>query len=242
MIAHGLGGRIVQRALCMARRSLKYRSIELRTELLIFVGTPQVPLFYDKFMDDLAWCEVRREFRSFASRYRILSIYQDFEISSSKDIFFLNFPTEKRLTRNTQYVDLGQFSPEDEDLKVLTREIQKLLEPSHFDDYYDDYLAVLRSLNKKKFLKIHQNESLAQHQSFNLIKEENQEFKTWLSEPTSKILLVSGNEGSGKRLASQHLMKEAEKHYKKSDMNTLSASFTFSFLDDRYNNLEALFT
>ncbi|OPB45528.1 hypothetical protein A0O28_0077380 [Trichoderma guizhouense] len=242
MIAHGLGGRIVQRALFLARRSVKYRSIELRTELLIFVGTPQYSSDYNKFMDDLVWGEVRREFLSFASRYRILSIYQDIKISSSKDIFFLNFPTEKRLTRNTQYTDLGQFSLEDEDLKVLTREITGLLKPSHFDNYYDDYLAVLQSFNKKKFLNIYQNESLAQHRSFNRMAEEYQQFKIWLSEPTSKILLVSGNEGSGKGLASQYLMREAEKHYKKSDIDTLSASFTFSFFDDRYNNLEALFT
>ncbi|KAF3057647.1 Ankyrin-3 [Trichoderma lentiforme] len=173
-------------------------------------------------------------FMSFASRYRIVSIYQDPETDLGYDA--------KCLARKTPYFDLGRFSLEDENLKLLTEEVISLLEPSYFDDYYGGYVACLRSLNKKKFLQIYQNESLAQHQSFNWIEEENQQFKTWLTEPASKILLVSDSEGSGKRLVSQYLTREAEKHYKKSGINTISASFTFAFFDDRYNTLEALFT
>ncbi|PNP59104.1 hypothetical protein THARTR1_01352 [Trichoderma harzianum] len=190
-------------------------------------------------------------FMSFASRYRIVSIYQDLETDLGYDVkwfpskkkhFKLNLPREKCLARKTSYFDLGRFSLEDENLKLLTEEIINLLEPRYFEDYYGDYIACLQSLNKKKFLNIYQNETLAQHQSFNWTEEENQQFKTWLCEPASKIFLVSGNEGSGKRLASQYLAREAEKYYKKSDMNTISASFTFAFFDDRYNTLEALFT
>ncbi|KKP06420.1 hypothetical protein THAR02_01471 [Trichoderma harzianum] len=184
MIAYGLGGRIVQRALCLARRSLKYRSIELRTELLIFVGTPQYSSKDDEFMGDLLWGDVRQEFLSFASRYRILSVYQDLEIMSSEDRFFLNLPTEKHLTRKTRPIDLGQFSSEDEYLKAVS----------------------------------------------------------WLSELASRILLVSGDEGSGVRSASQSLMEQAEERYKKSAISTVSASFTFDSFDDRFNTLEAMFT
>ncbi|KAK4069516.1 uncharacterized protein Triagg1_6940 [Trichoderma aggressivum f. europaeum] len=242
MIAHGLGGRIVQRALCMARRSLKYRSIELRTELLMFVGTPQVSSKYDELMGDLLWSDVRREFLSFALRYRIISINQDLEIGSSRDIFFLDCPTEKRLTRNTQYMDLGQFSLEDEDLMVLTRETESLLKPSHFDDYYDEYLAVLQFMNKKRSLKIYQDEPTAQSRSFKWMEQERPKIERWLSESASRILLVSGDEGLGMRPESQHLMEEAEERYKESAMSTVSASFTFDSFDDRFNTLEALFT
>ncbi|QYT04792.1 ANK_REP_REGION domain-containing protein [Trichoderma simmonsii] len=247
MIAYGLGGRIVQRGLCMARRSLKYRSIELRTELLIFVGTPQYTPDYDKFMDGLVWGEVRREFLSIASRYRILSIYQDLEIrssedSSSEDSFFLDLPTEKRLTRKTRPIDLGQFYPEDEELKSLTRDIKSLLKPKHFDGYYGEYVAFWRSLNMKKGLKIYQDKPMAQSKSFGWIEEENTKVESWLSEPASRIFLVSGDEDSGMRPASQHLMEEAEKRYKESAMSTVSASFTFDSFDDRFNTLEALLT
>ncbi|KAJ4856949.1 ankyrin repeats (3 copies) domain-containing protein [Trichoderma breve] len=242
MIAYGLGGRIVQRALCLARRSLKYRSIELRTELLIFVGTPQYSSKDDEFMGDLLWGDVRQEFLSFASRYRILSVYQDLEIMSSEDRFFLNLPTEKHLTRKTRPIDLGQFSPEDEYLKVLTREIESLRKPKNFDGYYDYYLAVLRSLNKKKFLKIYQDEPMLQTRFFGWIEEENPKAVSWLLEPASRILLVSGDEGSGVRSASQSLMEQAEERYKKSAISTVSASFTFDSFDDRFNTLEAMFT
>ncbi|KAL6812945.1 ankyrin repeat-containing domain protein [Trichoderma sp. SZMC 28013] len=244
MIAHGLGGRIVQRALCMARRSLKYRSIELQTELLMFVGTPQVSSKHDELMGDLFWGEVRQEFLSFASRYRIISIYQGYGTlsSMSKDIFTLALSTEEHLIRKTHYNDLGQFSPEDEDLKVLTREIESLLKPNHFDDYYDDYLAFLRSLHKEKFLKIYQDEPMMQSQFVEWTEEEKPKIKSWLSEPASRVFLVSGDEGSGMRLACQGLMMEAEYHYKNRPMSTVSASFTFDSFDDRFNTLEAMFT
>ncbi|KAL6812541.1 ankyrin repeat-containing domain protein [Trichoderma sp. SZMC 28015] len=242
MIAYGLGDRIVQRALCMARRSLKYRSIELRTELLIFVGAPQYSSEDDELMGDLLWGDVSREFLSFASRYRIISIYRDLEISSSEDSFLLNLPTEKYLTRKTRPIDLGRFYPEDEKLKSLTREIESLLKPKHFDGYYYDYVAFWRSLNEKKSLKIYQDKPMAKSQSFGWIEEENTKVESWLSEPASKILLVSGDEGSGVRSASQSLMKQAEERYKKSAMSTVSASFTFDSFDDRFNTLEALLT
>lgn len=139
---------------------------EIADTVQIFVGTPQYSSKDDEFMGDLLWGDVRQEFLSFASRYRILSVYQDLEIMSSEDRFFLNLPTEKHLTRKTRPIDLGQFSPEDEYLKVLTREIESLRKPKNFDGYYDYYLAVLRSLNKKKFLKVYQDEPMLQTRFF----------------------------------------------------------------------------
>lgn len=215
---------------------------EIADTVQIFVGTPQYSSKDNEFMGDLLWGDVRQEFLSFASRYRILSIYQDLEIMSSEDRFFLDLPTEKHLTRKTRPIDLGQFSPEDEYLKVLTREIESLRKPKHFDGYYDHYLAVLRSLNKKKFLKIYQDEPMLQTRFFGWIEEENPKAVSWLSEPASNILLVSGDEGSGVRSASQSLMEQAEERYKKRAMSTVSASFTFDSFDDRFNTLEAMFT
>lgn len=193
-------------------------------------------------MGDLLRGDVSREFLSFASRYRIISIYRDLEISSSEDSFHLNLPTEKYLTRKTRPIDLGRFYPEDEELKSLTREIESLLKPKHFDGYYCNYVAFWRSLNEKKSLKIYQDKPMAKSQSFGWIEEENTKVESWLSEPASKILLVSGDEGSGMRPASQRLMEEAEKCYKESAMSTASASFTFDSFDDRFNTLEALLT
>lgn len=193
-------------------------------------------------MGDLLRGDVSREFLSFASRYRIISIYRDLEISSSQNSFLLNLPTEKCLPRKTRPVDLGRFYPEDEELKSLTREIESLLKPKHFDGYYCNYVALWRSLNEKKSLKIYQDKPMAQSQFFGWIEEENTKVESWLSEAASKILLVSGDEGSGMRLASQYLMEEAEKCYKESAMSTVSASFTFDSFDDRFNTLEALLT
>ncbi|ORY72123.1 uncharacterized protein BCR38DRAFT_418973 [Pseudomassariella vexata] len=101
IIAHDLGGIIAKEALMRARRSAKFRPIEICVQLLVFIGTPHRagPDDYDDF-DYVLWRfdlklrktlqrgplteitngtlmdDVTKYFRHYASQYAILNIYR----------------------------------------------------------------------------------------------------------------------------------------------------------------------